>query len=213
MRLGISLLLTVLLGLAGAAPAAGIEDYASYDAPRSCHPKPRPGTDYLGRWVARQYGGGYVGFGRACSKRDVPTSEHQTGRAFDWSLDASRKRDRRTAREFLQRLGGTARDVLGVNVWVDAAVRCMDPNAPVVFTDARFLSEADEIRSRGGLVLRVNRPGVGPAVAADGTIHKSETALDKYDFDHVVVNDGTVQDLHRTIAAIVGLRWPRLAQG
>jgi hypothetical protein len=107
-RLGISLLLTVLLGLAGlagAAPAAAeIEGYASYDASSTCHPKPRAGTEYLGHWVARHYGGGYVGFGRPCSKKDGPTSEHQTGRAFDWSLDASSKRDRRTARELLQRI-------------------------------------------------------------------------------------------------------------
>lgn len=117
------------------------------------------------------------------------------------------------AREFLQRLGGVARDVLGVNVWVDAAVRCMDPAAPVVFTDCRFQSEADEIRSRGGLVVRLYRPGVGPAVAADGTIHISETALDGYDFDHVVVNDGTPHDLHRMISAIVGLRWSSAPRG
>jgi len=108
-RLGTSLLLAPLLalvlGLAGAAPAAaGIEDYASYDAPRTCHPQPRPGTEYLGRWVSRQYGGGWVGFGRPCSRKHGPTSEHQTGRAFDWSLDATKRHDRRTARAFLQRL-------------------------------------------------------------------------------------------------------------
>jgi hypothetical protein len=104
-RLGISLLLTVVLGLAVAAPAAAqIDDYASYDAPRTCHPKPRAGTELLGRWVPRHYGGGYVAFGRACSKKDGPTSEHQTGRAFDWSLDATKKRDRRIAKEFMQRI-------------------------------------------------------------------------------------------------------------
>lgn len=108
MRLGIPLLLALLLGLAGAAPAAaGIEGYASYDASSTCHSKPRAGTQYLGRWVARHYGGGYVGFGRACSKKTGPTSEHQTGRAFDWSLDASGERDRRLAREFMQRIFAT----------------------------------------------------------------------------------------------------------
>lgn len=107
MRLGTSLLLAPLLALVlgiAAPAAAGIEDYAAYDAPRTCHPQPRPGTEYLGRWVSRQYGGGYVGFGRPCSRKHGPTSEHQTGRAFDWSLDATKRHDRRTARALLQRL-------------------------------------------------------------------------------------------------------------
>lgn len=107
MRLGIPLFLTLVLGLGLATPATAIEDYASYDPPRSCHTSPRPGTDYLGHWVARHYGGGYVGFGRACSKKDGPTSEHQTGRAFDWSLDARKRQDRRTARALMERLFAT----------------------------------------------------------------------------------------------------------
>ncbi len=114
MRLRISLLLApvlvLALGLGLAAPAAaGIEDYASYDVPRTCHPKPRPGTLVLGHWVARNYGGGYVGYARSCSRKDGPTSEHQTGRAFDWSLDATSARDRHTAERLMERLFATDR--------------------------------------------------------------------------------------------------------
>jgi len=107
-RLGLSLLLALLLGVAVTPPAtaeaAGIEDYASYQAPRTCHTKPKPGTVALGRWVARNHGGGYVGFGRSCSRKDGPTSEHQTGQAFDWSLSAASKRDRRRADRLMDRL-------------------------------------------------------------------------------------------------------------
>lgn len=105
MRLGTSLLLALLLGLSVAAPAvADIDDYASYEAPRSCHPQPRAGTVVLGRWVARNYGGGYVGYARSCVKKDGPTSEHQTGRAFDWSLDAASRRGQRMAGRLMERL-------------------------------------------------------------------------------------------------------------
>ncbi|MEP9362279.1 hypothetical protein ABLE68_04875 [Nocardioides sp. CN2-186] len=104
MRLGFAALLSLVVVAVPSVAHAQIEDYASYDAPKKCHAKPRAGTDYLGHWVARHFGGGYVGYGRPCDKKDGPTSEHQTGQAFDWSLDASKKRDRRTAKDFLHRI-------------------------------------------------------------------------------------------------------------
>ena len=103
-RLGIAALIVALL-LATPAPAhADIEDYASYNPSAKCHPKPFAGTKILGRWVARQHGGGYVGFGRPCRPQDGPTSEHQTGRAFDWSVDAAKARDRERVQRFLRRI-------------------------------------------------------------------------------------------------------------
>lgn len=90
-------------------------------------------------------------------------------------------------RRLLQRLGTDAgRSVLGENVWVDAALNALDPDKNYVVTDARFPNEADAIRSRGGVVLRIERPGVHPVNA-----HVSETALDEYGFDGIVVNDST----------------------
>lgn len=113
-RLGLNRLIAVLvapllaLAVVAAVPAApataDVEDYASYEAPVRCHTKPKPGTVVLGRWVARQYGGGWLGFGRDCSKKNGPTSEHQTGQAFDWALDATSRRDRRTADRLMERL-------------------------------------------------------------------------------------------------------------
>lgn len=101
-RLGIALVAAALL-LATPAPAhAEIEDYASYDPSTTCHPKPFAGTKMLGRWVARQHGGGYIGFGRACSRKDGPTSDHHTGRALDWSVDATKARDRKRVNAFLR---------------------------------------------------------------------------------------------------------------
>lgn len=102
--LGTAVLALALLLLTPAAAQAGIEDYASYDAPTKCHPKPLAGTRQLGSWVARQHGGGYVGMSRACSRKDGPTSDHQTGRAFDWSVDATRRADRQRVKQLFQRI-------------------------------------------------------------------------------------------------------------
>lgn len=108
-------------------------------------------------------------------------------------------------RALLQRTGTEAgRRVLYEDVWVDAALRCLG-DTPVVLADCRFLNEADAIRERGGQIVRIDRPGVGPATDKDGKVHVSEVGLDGYDFDHLIVNNGTVEDLHRIVLAITAL--------
>ena len=101
-------------------------------------------------------------------------------------------------RQLLQRLGTDAgRRILGENVWVEAALAAHEPLDRIVVTDCRFPNEADAIRARGGVVVRLDRPGCEPVNG-----HVSETALDGYAFDQVLVNDGTVTDLH---LAVLGL--------
>jgi hypothetical protein len=78
---------------------SAIEDYASYDPQSRCRPKAKPGTQVLGRWIVRRQGGGFGGISRPCGAGG--TSEHKEGRAFDWTLDATKKRDRRKAAAFL----------------------------------------------------------------------------------------------------------------
>ncbi|CAN5164655.1 hypothetical protein BH11ACT1_BH11ACT1_31910 [soil metagenome] len=104
MRLGLSALLSIVFLAIPVAAHASIEDYASYDAPRKCHPAPRVGTDVLAHWIVKRYGGGFGGISRSCTKKDGPTSEHQEGRAFDWTLDAASKPDRLHAKAFMQRI-------------------------------------------------------------------------------------------------------------
>lgn len=105
-------------------------------------------------------------------------------------------------RELLQRCGTEAgRQVIGENVWVDATLRDLG-DTPVVVTDVRFRNEADAIRARGGIVVRVVRPGVGPLRMSDGSVHPSETALDGCPFEHLLHNDGTLDDLHCEVRKI-----------
>ena len=71
---------------------------------------------------------------------------------------------------------------------------------PVAFymTDAqgwiRFYNEAEWIRRRGGHVIRIVRPDA-KAVSA----HVSEAGVSDWLVDAVVVNDGTLEDLHKAI--------------
>ena len=93
-------------------------------------------------------------------------------------------------RELLQRLGTEAgRNVLGQDIWVETMFR-RNMTARLTVSDVRFPNEAAAIRARGGQVIRIERPGTAPV-----NPHISETALDGFDFDAVIVNDGTVSDL------------------
>jgi hypothetical protein len=84
---------------------SGIEDYADYQPQTRCAPRAKPGTKVLGRWIVRHQGGGHGGISRSC--QDAGTSEHKEGRAFDWTLDAAKKADRRRAASFLRLVRAT----------------------------------------------------------------------------------------------------------
>lgn len=129
-----------------------------------------------------------------------------------------------TVREFLQKLGTDGlRDGLHPNTWVNALMADYTPNPnkavadflaaeglPAsmnagkeeypnwIITDTRFTNEAEAIKQKGGIIIRVNRPGV-EAVNA----HPSETGLDNWKFDHVIENDGTLEQLAEKVKAII----------
>lgn len=96
-------------------------------------------------------------------------------------------------RDLLQRLGTeVGRDMFGYNFWVEQTFRRINssPSEKWVVTDVRFPNEADAVRDAGGFVVRVRRPGFGPVNS-----HPSETALDSYEFDGYIDNEGTITDL------------------
>lgn len=103
-------------------------------------------------------------------------------------------------RRLLQRLGTEAgRGVLGDDIWVNAAMQKLDENVDYVFTDTRFPNEGDSIKAMGGEVWRINRPG---QQAING--HSSEMAMVGYDFDRVIENDGTIQELRDRVLGLNG---------
>jgi hypothetical protein len=93
-----------LIGSAGAVEAP-VEPYASYQPQTACAPKAKPGTEALGHWVVKTYGGGYGRISEPCKGRSV--SEHKEGRAFDWSLNAVKAGDRARATRFLEQIFAT----------------------------------------------------------------------------------------------------------
>lgn len=95
-------------------------------------------------------------------------------------------------RRLLQVLGTEiGRDMISPNLWVNLMAEKIAGVDRVVLTNVRFPNEAEMVRNRGGLILRVERPGVGPAQG-----HISDLALDEFDFDRVISNDSTIENLH-----------------
>jgi hypothetical protein len=138
-----------------------------------------------------------------------------------------------TVREFLQKLGTEAiRDGLHTNAWVNALFadykktfligeleidrleeiakeRGEYPNW--IITDCRFPNEAQAIKDRGGIVVRINRDKNGLSVKSPtGTsydtrsgqvtnLHPSETSLNDWKFDYVIENNSSIEVLvHKT---------------
>ena len=71
-----------------------------------------------------------------------------------------------------------------------------------VLTDVRYPNEAEAIRRWGGTVWKVVRPSILEGL--DDT-HTSETSVDLIEPDHLIVNDGTLEDLRAKVLEVLAL--------
>lgn len=102
------------------------------------------------------------------------------------------------SRETLQRLGtDLGRMILGSDCWVgivDRKANALPDGTNIVVTDARFSNELAWARSKGGLSVWVDRPGIEPT-----DTHASENSIGPDDCHAHITNDGTLADLHEKI--------------
>lgn len=101
-----------------------------------------------------------------------------------------------TPRLILQLLGTEGgRDVIHPNIWVNATLGKLRESDQVIVTDVRFPNEVEGIKKRDGIVVRVIRPD-----KVSTSTHPSETSLNDYnDWDYVIINDGTLDDLEKKV--------------
>lgn len=100
-------------------------------------------------------------------------------------------------REFLQKLGEGVRNILGENTWVDVAMAKVEEGGKYAFTDCRFQNEAQAVLDRNGMVVEIERPGVGPV-----NDHVSDKRLPDEMINVTVLNAGTVEDLRKEIRVV-----------
>ncbi|MFI6861307.1 hypothetical protein ACIBKZ_15630 [Streptomyces sp. NPDC050421] len=104
-------------------------------------------------------------------------------------------------RRTLQRMGQGVRDLdedFWLNVTLDRVTVADTWNLPVVVSDVRYRNEADALRNRGFLLVRITRPPVARSMnlaQIQAAKHASETELDDYATDLTVANDGNMSQL------------------
>lgn len=113
-----------------------------------------------------------------------------------------------TPRNAMQLLGTEwGRELVHTELWISAWAQAVEDLPPlnweepdiklVVCDDVRFPNEADAIRARGGIVVRIDRPGAGSSSGAD---HASEQ-LD-FEPDYTIHNNGSRADFFAHIDRI-----------
>ena len=106
-----------------------------------------------------------------------------------------------TGRDILQKIGESFRKEISPDIWVNSLFSRYDklnyrthsgdtikPN--LIITDVRMPNEAQAIKDRGGILIKVDRE------TGYKDNHISETALDNYNgWDYVIDNNGTLEEL------------------
>lgn len=97
-------------------------------------------------------------------------------------------------RRTLQRFGQGVR-LVDEDFWLRPVLAQVDaePDRPTVITDVRYPNEAAAVVERGGVIVRMVRPGLGHDEA---DTHESETALADFRADWVVFNNTTLEHVY-----------------
>jgi hypothetical protein len=102
------------------------------------------------------------------------------------------------SREFLQRLGDALRSELGEDVLVEAWLARAVRLERAVATSIRHRNEAEALRTAGGFVVVIDRPGVGPV-----NDHITDRRLPPELIDRHLLNDGTLDDLREKAGELI----------
>lgn len=105
-----------------------------------------------------------------------------------------------TVRQLLIRVGRMYREI-DKDYWVRRLMERVNKNLEsgcdlVLIDDMRYANEYDMLKARGATLLRIERPGI-PLID-----DASETELDGHVFDHVVRNDGAIDDLYSRLGLL-----------
>ena len=109
----------------------------------------------------------------------------------------------KTPREILQLFGEGFRNI-HEDYWVVSLLNVLNnfPNHNHVVADVRYFNEYFRIKEEGGYVIRIERDASKRDKITNPN-HISETALDDIEFDYVIDNNGSLEDLRQKAIEIV----------
>lgn len=160
---------------------------------------PRSGKDTAADYLVREWGYRRVAFADPLKEAAAillgrPLAAMQGANGFDreavlpeWGF---------STRWFLQILGTEClRDQVRYDFWLMRAARTMQAlvaagETRFVITDCRFENEAQFIRGHGGLIARIDRPGL------DGSEHVSDRPVP---YDVLIRNDSDIDNLYEQL--------------
>lgn len=174
-----------------------------------------PGLSYSNTWEIKKFSGKLKAIASILTGIPIDMFEDQDFKMSylgdEWSYpvdipDHGNEMWDMSVREFLQRLGTDAvRNGLHYNAWVNAlmadykSAKLSEYNpSKWIITDVRFPNEAQAIKDKGGVIVRITRPGIKPVNA-----HPSETALDNWKFDFGIGNVSDLVSLRQTVEVLL----------
>lgn len=183
--------------------------------------KKRHGKDTVGRILAEQFGFLRVSFADPIKQQCMSLFGLSYDQVYGDLKEVVDERWGKTPREMMQTFGSAARSI-HPETWVRDALSKISLGSrgkPVslhsehlrafsevksvtnrwAICDCRHENEAAAVRDRGGLIIKVQRPGAGTGLFED---HESEKSVDMIVPDELIKNDGTLQELQ---SATVGL--------
>lgn len=104
-------------------------------------------------------------------------------------------------RRLLQKMGTeVGRGFFGEGCWIKVKYQAMGPYmargyTKFIVTGVRYENEMDWVNHHHGVSIWIERPGYGPVNS-----HSSDNTLGPDDFDHIIVNDGTLEDLRLKVS-------------
>ena len=104
----------------------------------------------------------------------------------------------KTVRELLQKVGQGLRDAIDPDLWIKALFANTEGWSNYIIADVRYPNELEAIKERDGVLIRINRNGVGAGN------HSSETALDDYkEWDVHIENNNSIEDLFEAMRIFI----------
>lgn len=154
-------------------------------------------------WEVKKFAGKLKDIASHLTGIDIEDFEDQdfkkTNLGREWWTTCDEGWQPMTVRDFLQKLGTDAmRNGLHDNVWVNALMADYYEDSNWVVTDTRFPNEAMAIKESGGIIIRIDRPGVKPI-----NDHPSEVALNGWNFDYKIANVSDLISLTFTVENIL----------
>lgn len=117
-------------------------------------------------------------------------------------------------RKLLQFLGtewgrDTLKETLWSDIWKKSVLEFIDlhPTAGkkeflIVTDDIRFDTEAELVKSMGGIVIEVTSNKTSERIDTSNSSHKSESGIDRKYVDAIIENNGTIQDLRDSLLTL-----------